>query len=118
MEEMPGREIGHSWYNMSEEQRVKMIFDIVKREARIFSIPLPASGSIYYAQDLGPPVEKVDLVDPLGLEQFCIGPSTALSLWYGKRSQLEVARGPCKFQDPCKPIIRLTKDSQRIAGSV
>ena len=32
---------------------------------------------------------------PLEDERFCVGPDTRLPLWYGRRSQLDVDRGPC-----------------------
>ncbi|GAB7348949.1 hypothetical protein MBLNU459_g7632t1 [Dothideomycetes sp. NU459] len=93
MEDMPGHPIGDRWYTMSKEQRLKLIIQIVKLEAKLFSIPLPASGSIYYPRDLGSGVEKIDLLDAHG-ELYCVGPSVALALWFGKRSQLDIVRGP------------------------
>jgi hypothetical protein len=46
MEKAPGNELGELWYTMAERQRLKMIFEIVKIEARLFSIRLPGFGSI------------------------------------------------------------------------
>ena len=48
---------------------------------------------LYYAHDL----EKVArrAVIPLKDGRFCVGPDTRLPMWYGRRSQLDVDRGPC-----------------------
>ncbi len=97
MEVFEGRSIGDTWYSMTEEERVKVIFQIAEIEGRLFSIQLPASGSIYYVDDLDTQTQRVDLPDPSGTGRFCIGPATSLNLWYGERSQLSFDRGPCKY---------------------
>lgn len=52
MEKLCGQPIGDNWYNLSEQQRLQVLHDIVKLESKLFSIQLPASGSIYYTCDL------------------------------------------------------------------
>jgi aminoglycoside phosphotransferase (APT) family kinase protein len=42
IEKAPGNELEEHWYTMAERQRLKMIFEIVKIEARLFSIQLRA----------------------------------------------------------------------------
>ena len=60
----------------------------------MISISFPAGGSLYYAQDL----EKVARGPgaPLEDECFCVGSDVQLPLWYGRRSQLDVDRGPSR----------------------
>ena len=59
----------------------------------MMSIPFPAGGRLYYARDLRKMAGVAGI--PLKDESFCIGPDARLSMWYGRRSQLEVDRGPC-----------------------
>ena len=96
MEMLQGSSIGDYWYLMTEEERLKIIFQIAEIEGKLFSIRLPASGSIYYTEDLDANTQRVELPDPHGTSRFCIGPATSLNLWYRKRSLLSITRGPCK----------------------
>jgi aminoglycoside phosphotransferase (APT) family kinase protein len=63
MEMLEGRQIGDYWYSMTEEERLKITFQIARIEGRLFSIPLPASGSIYYSHDLEPSIQRLGLPD-------------------------------------------------------
>lgn len=47
MDKVVGNELGTLWYSMTESQRLKAVFQVVKLEALLFSINLPASRSIY-----------------------------------------------------------------------
>lgn len=97
MEAVAGKDVGDIWFHMSEKERLKLIFKVVEMEALLFSIRLPASGSIYYAHDLDAKMKRVEIPGPRrGGKRFCIGPDTSLGMWYGKRSLLSVDRGPCK----------------------
>ncbi|KAF8326749.1 hypothetical protein F5887DRAFT_899563, partial [Amanita rubescens] len=60
--------------------------------SRMMSIAFPAGGSLYYTKDLENVAGRPCI--PLEDKRFCIGPDTALPLWYGRRSQLDVDRGP------------------------
>jgi hypothetical protein len=75
---------------------------LAKVESVIMSISFPAGGSIYYARDLknlsgneGTPLEEENECMPLEKERFCMGPDVSVPLWYGRREQLDVFRGPC-----------------------
>jgi hypothetical protein len=60
------------------------------------SIPFSAGGSLYYVDDLEKVAGgKTGISMPLNGERFCIGPDVRLHMWYGRRSQLDVDRGPC-----------------------
>ena len=102
MEMVEGRSIGDYWYLMTEEERLKIIFQIAEIEGKLFSIRLPASGSIYYVEDLDSSTERVELPGPNGTGPFCIGPATDLNLWYQERSILNIDRGPCKYSQSPK----------------
>ena len=96
MEMLKGRQIGDYWYSMTEEERLKITFQIARIEGRLFSIPLPASGSIYYSHDLEPSIQKHGLPGCEESSRFCVGPATNLKLWHRERSALSVHRGPCE----------------------
>ena len=53
MEKVRGPELGDLWYTMLEAQKFSIILKTVKIEARLFSMNLPASGTIYYQHVFG-----------------------------------------------------------------
>jgi hypothetical protein len=92
MEKLSGRPIGNACFELSEQQRLQVLHDIVKLESKLFSIELPASGSIYYARDLDPDTPTVGISGTDN--QFCVGPYAGHRWWFGKRKNLELDRGP------------------------
>lgn len=94
MEKLPGRPIGDAWFDLSEQERLKVLLQIVKLETKLFAIDLPASGSIYYARDLPPNTPKIDIPGSDG--GLCIGPYAAQRWWFGERGDLDIDRGPRK----------------------
>jgi hypothetical protein len=94
----PGGNLGALWGGMNEHDRQQFVKNLVKLESRLFSLRLPASGSLYFLRDLDMASNKL-AVDSASLSSsgsFYMGPSTSLPLWYGKRNGLEVDRGPCE----------------------
>lgn len=91
-----GKEMGDIWYSMTESQRLKVVFQVVKLEALLFSINLPASGSIYYQRDLpsGVNCREIQVAGTKG--SFCIGPDAHYKWWHNERSALSIERGPCE----------------------
>ena len=67
-----------------------MIKQIVQIEATLFSIQLPAYGSIYYGRDLEPNCRRVKIPDQNGVKQLCNGPDTTLGWWHDYRDLLPV----------------------------
>lgn len=98
MDVAEGRKLGDDWFLLSDEARVKIIFQIAQLEDKLFSIRLPAYGSIFYAHDLEASSPSVHLPDPQGTQKFCVGPSTSQNLWHHERTLLDIARGPCKCE--------------------
>ncbi|KJA13580.1 hypothetical protein HYPSUDRAFT_209415 [Hypholoma sublateritium FD-334 SS-4] len=78
----------------SSNGEIALLMDqLAELESIMMSISFPVGGSIYYAEDLktlsgntGIPLEG----------PFCIGPDVSMPLWYGRREQLDVFRGPYK----------------------
>jgi hypothetical protein len=95
------------WFDLEEDQIISLMDQLAKIESTMMSISFPAGGSIYYPNDLeelsgnvGIPVEGIPLdgqIDSISLQKdrFCIGPDVSVPLWYGRRKQLDVFRGPC-----------------------
>ena len=93
MEYVRGTKLSDAWLSLGEQEVISVLRQLTQLESKMMSLSFPAGGSLYYTQDL----EKVarGLGVPLEDERFCVGPDTRLPLWYGRRSQLDVDRGPC-----------------------
>lgn len=98
LEFSPGRNLGSLWVDMDEHDRHRFVKSLVKMESRLFNICLPGSGSLYFRRDLTmvPTKLAVDSGESSSPDSFYIGPSTSLQLWYGRRNELDVDRGPCE----------------------
>lgn len=101
MELIQGQNLGDICFDLSERQRAKLIAKLVQLQSRLFALRFPASGSLYYCTDL-PESNKVVVPSSLPTNEgrFCIGPDTSLGLWYGRRLNLPVERGPCEYLQP------------------
>jgi hypothetical protein len=102
MELVQGNNLGDIWFELSENARIKLVFQIVQMEFRLLSLCFPAGGSLYYCDDLQDKSSWVGISNTLSTSkrQFCIGPDTTHGLWYGKRRDLPAERGPCKYLFP------------------
>lgn len=96
MEFIQGQNLGDVWYTLSEKARRTVVTNLVQLESRLFGLRFPASGSLYYCDDLPAQSNQVMVPGPDSTRPFCIGPDTSLGLWYGKRLGLSTERGPCK----------------------
>ena len=92
MEFVEGIQLSNIWFDLKEEDIISITRQFAELESKMMSVAFPAGGSLYYTRDL----EKVDGKPGISLEdgRFCVGPDTRLPLWYGRRSQLNVDRGP------------------------
>lgn len=94
MDFVQGTDLYSMWYDLGEEDIISISRQLAELESKMMWIDFPAGGSLYYTKDLekvtgGPGI-------PLKDDRFSIGPDTRLSLWLGRRSQLDVDRGPYK----------------------
>jgi hypothetical protein len=96
MEYIQGKSLWDVWYDLSEREIEKLVARIVQLESRLSSLQFPASGSLYYCDDLPDSHSRISVLLPGSTQRFCIGLDTSLRLWYGKRLNLSVERGPCK----------------------
>ena len=93
MEFIRGTKLSDVWLQLGDSDIISIVRQLAQLESQMMSISFPAGGSLYYAHDLEKMAGK-DAV-PLKDKRFCIGPDTRLPMWYGRRSQLDVDRGPC-----------------------
>lgn len=105
MEKVGGKLLWEFWDILTPQGRDRIIEQIVKMEATLFSIHLPASGSIYYKKDLDDHVKTAEILSPNGSPDFCVGPSAAASWWYQERAEMTFDRGPCMWS-PCSLTYR------------
>ncbi|KAF2086877.1 kinase-like protein [Saccharata proteae CBS 121410] len=96
MEKVRGKPAGEIWYDLSENERLKLLSQVVDIEARLFAIDLPASGSIYYLRDLPDKASGIPIPGKDHSEQFCLGPDASNWFWDEERSLLDIDRGPLK----------------------
>lgn len=97
-----GTDLSQIWFDLEKDAIVSLMDQLAKLESIMMSIPFPAGGSIYYARDLknlsgneGIPLDEQIESISLEKERFCIGPDVSIQMWYGRREQLDVFRGPC-----------------------
>jgi aminoglycoside phosphotransferase (APT) family kinase protein len=93
MEFVNGMNLSDIWFDLGEQEIISVVQQLVELEAKMMSVCFPAGGSLYYAHDLERVAGRPGI--PLKDDRFCIGPDVRLPLWYGRRSQPDVDRGPC-----------------------
>lgn len=93
MDRAQGEELGDRWFSLPDLDRAKIIGRLSILEHRLFSIPLPASGSIFYQKDLDASIPFKDIPGT----EFCVGPSVEQRWWHDRRDKLHIFRGPCQF---------------------
>ncbi|KAH7130487.1 kinase-like domain-containing protein [Dendryphion nanum] len=96
MELVRGTNLGDIWFDLSEKARITVVTKLVELESRLFALPFPASGSLYYTKDMDAEGSKINVPFTNSSPEscFCIGPDLRLNLWYGKRLEIKVDRGP------------------------
>ncbi|KAJ8689826.1 hypothetical protein PTI98_012687 [Pleurotus ostreatus] len=92
MDFVQGSKLSDVWPSLSDHEVISIIHQLTQLESQMMSLSFPAGGSLYFTRD----IEKVapGLGIPLEDNRFCVGPDTKLALWYGRRTHLDVNRGP------------------------
>ncbi len=80
---------------------IPIMRQLVELESKMMSMAFPAGGSLYFTEDLANIAGGTSGTTRPGIalksdKRFCVGPETSLHLWFGRRSQLDVDRGPCR----------------------
>ena len=97
MEKLPGRPVGDMWFDLSEDQRLKITSEVVRAEAKLSKIDLPAYGSVYHEHDLPTDTTRTVISPTSSIKGLCIGPHTSLRWWYKERGPMEFNRGPRRY---------------------
>ncbi|KAL4953784.1 kinase-like domain-containing protein [Aspergillus filifer] len=93
MEHMDGKPLSESWYTMTSDQQQRIMKQIVELETQMMSLKFPASGSIYYLDDIFQD-RNIPLRD-IGDRKFCVGPMVQPQYWEGQRALSDPrGRGP------------------------
>ncbi|KZT33449.1 protein kinase subdomain-containing protein PKL/CAK/Fmp29 [Sistotremastrum suecicum HHB10207 ss-3] len=92
MEFVKGTRLTDVWMAGEIPDVLSSLRQIVELESRIMSVRFPAGGSLYYTKDL----EEMGGNNGVTLEdeRFSVGPDARIQMWSGRRSQLDVDRGP------------------------
>lgn len=108
MEYVKGTDLSAVWAGLKEDEISSLMDQVAKLECTMMSISFPAGGSVYYARDLmelsgnaGIPLDNQVESGTLDGERFCVGPDVSVPLWYGRREELDVFRGPCTWLHFC-----------------
>ena len=100
MEFVQGTNLSDIWFDLGEREIISISRQLAELESKMMSIAFPAGGSLYYTEDLENAAGGASRPSRPGItlddKRFCVGPDTSLSLWYGRRSQLDLDRGPCR----------------------
>ena len=96
MEKVRGKSLGEVLFTLSQEHRIKVLSGNAKLEADLFSLDLPANGSVYFEQDLPSGMGRVACQGGSVGKRLCIGPDASLKFWFELRSALDIERGPCE----------------------
>jgi hypothetical protein len=100
MEFVQGTNLSDIWFDLGEREIISISRQLAELESKMMSIAFPAGGSLYYTEDLENAAGGASQPSRPGItlddKRFCVGPDTSLSLWYGRRSQLDLDRGPCR----------------------
>ncbi|EER42917.1 phosphotransferase enzyme family protein [Histoplasma capsulatum H143] len=91
MEKLDGSPLGDVWFTMTPKEQHGIMNQIVEWETRLMSLNFPASGSIYYRNDILSE-EGIPLPD-CSDHEFCIGPIAHYSWWHEERVVLKTDRG-------------------------
>jgi Phosphotransferase enzyme family len=97
MEKLEGTTLGDIWFSLNFKERYRIVEQIVQLERKLFSLQLPASGSIYFPNDLTEHERSQSVPFQIQGREFCIGPIAHYGWWHRERGSLECDRGPCKL---------------------
>lgn len=96
-EKATGVRLGSVWNQLPWELKLRLITQIVDIERQLASMTFPFHGCVYFKGDLRSWTGTPEMDTPASLHRFAIGPLTSTDLWTGSRPDMELDRGPCKY---------------------
>lgn len=93
VQKAPGKPLEERWFDLTPQERVRLVTSYVEIERKLFSIPFGSYGSLYYRDSLSSHYDRADLYMPPHRayegddeNRFCIGPSADYMFWRGKHA--------------------------------
>ncbi|KAF2868450.1 phosphotransferase enzyme family protein [Massariosphaeria phaeospora] len=99
LEKLEGKPLSDTWFSLEPEVLTSITKQIVDIEVRYMSIPFPASGSLYFDNDLT--TEKMVPVQDSERGKIIVGPLATYAWWYQQRAALHVDKGPWNNFSQC-----------------
>ncbi|DAA74701.1 TPA_exp: Uncharacterized protein A8136_3017 [Trichophyton benhamiae CBS 112371] len=101
MEEAVGTKLEDVWHDLSLEDRLKIVEDLVSIESKLLSVSFSRYGNLYYSGQAVPGAVVADVVNDTTpalkmdvKKRFSIGPAVARDFWTKERSLMDIDRGP------------------------
>ncbi|CEL11211.1 hypothetical protein ASPCAL14314 [Aspergillus calidoustus] len=108
MAEAPGVQLDSVWSDLSLEQRVAIMKDLVSLEKKMSSASFSRYGSLYYTSENIPGAKSVEVQGNVSVDlrnaatrQFCLGPIAEREWWRGERATMDIDRGPWDHPQDC-----------------
>ncbi|KAL3473127.1 kinase-like domain-containing protein [Aspergillus californicus] len=103
MEEAPGVKLDDICDDLSLEQRISIMKDLVSLKKKMASISLNSYGNLYYASETIPGASAAEVVGNVSadvkntvMHRFAIGPVAERAYWNKERAAMNIDRGPWK----------------------
>ncbi|KZF23034.1 phosphotransferase family protein [Xylona heveae TC161] len=103
MEEARGTQLDDIWNDLSLEERIVIMKDLVSIEKKMLSVSFNRYGSLYYATQNIPGAAMAEVVSDVPEEvkntvmrRFAIGPVVERDYWNNERATMDIDRGPWK----------------------
>ncbi|QVM09477.1 Phosphotransferase enzyme [Coccidioides posadasii str. Silveira] len=118
MEEAAGTKLEDVWDNLSLEDRISIMKDLVSIENKLLSVSFSRYGNLYYSGEAVPGAVVAEVVNDTSPElktdvktRFSIGPVVARDFWTKERSVMDIDRGPWKL--PHEYAVALARREQK-----
>ncbi|PLN86156.1 kinase-like domain-containing protein [Aspergillus taichungensis] len=103
MEEAAGVKLADIWDDLSLEQRITIMEDLVILEKKMISVSFNSYGNLYYSNEAIPGAAAAEIMGDVPAEvkntvmhKFMIGPVVDRAFWNKERAMMNIDRGPWK----------------------
>ncbi|KAL3428980.1 kinase-like domain-containing protein [Aspergillus tetrazonus] len=103
MEEAAGVKLDDIWDDLSLEQRITVMKDLISLEKKMASISFNSYGNLYYASETIPGASAAEVVGDVPadvknivMRRFAVGPVAERAYWRKERATMDIDRGPWK----------------------
>ncbi|EEQ33627.1 Phosphotransferase enzyme [Microsporum canis] len=117
MEEASGAKLEDVWDDLSLEDRIAIMKDLVSIESKLLSVSFSRYGNLYYSGEAIPGAMGAEVVNDTSTEikrdvktRFSIGPAIERDFWTKERSVMDIDRGP--WHHPQEYVVALARREQ------